>query len=272
MEVPETIELAVLNPESVELPDTDDEPAVDVSAEEPVVPVSDWLPPEDKPPVDESAELLSPLELLSELSADEGSPLENAPESEDPPRLPLSDESRLDSELPDDEPDAPPLDSLPAHDESSDDADSEALDDPADDPVQSSLDASVLSSHERSDDRADEADETSSDEPSEVRVEEWADVVPSVKSLESNDCVVMETWPPAGFCCGVSQRSSCGGSGQRLRGSSGPRSSLNCGAWSNCTRSDSIAPTNSSWPSRSSRRTRPSQGSGSVTDGSVSIW
>ena len=85
---------------------------------------------------------------------------------------------------------------------------------------------------------------------------------------------VMETLPPmTGGELVSAQRSSWGGSGQRLRGFSGPSSRRKVGAWSNCTRtvSASTPPSNRSVPAAFCTCKQPSQGTGNCVCGTVSM-
>ena len=79
------------------------------------------------------------------------------------------------------------------------------------------------------------------------------------------------TSPPAlGRSSGSSHRSSWGGSGQRLRGSSGPSSMRTLNEWSNKTRRVSTRAVTRGEPEESSTRTCPSQGTGGAVRGAVS--
>ena len=82
---------------------------------------------------------------------------------------------------------------------------------------------------------------------------------------------VSEISPPFdGMWSGSSQRSSWGGSGHCSRGSSGPTSRRNRGAWSNSTRTFSITPVDRGLPPASSIVTGPSQGISNEPCGTVS--
>ena len=74
------------------------------------------------------------------------------------------------------------------------------------------------------DDPADDA----SDEARELSELSLCELSSDVRTNDE-DCSVSETIPPAPCCSGSSQRSSSGGSGQSVRGSSGPNSIENCG-------------------------------------------
>lgn len=150
---------------------------------------------------------LHSLEIGAELFAPDGSD-----ESDDPP----ADRSVEAAEVRPD--DSSPLEFSEATDEPEAELASPDVDrasDTSDEPSEALSDRSL-------DDRPDESSEVS---PVDVMV-----VVSKVKSLEADGCVVIETGPPGGGPAGSSHRSSCGGSGHRLRGSSGPSSSFHRGA------------------------------------------